>query len=516
MQIKRRNFIAALAGTAATGALARPGRSARAGDTAGFTFDTVKDQAVQLAKQPYDADPAALPDSLKALDYTHFRMINYRSSEALWQDAGLFRIEMFHRGFQYDRKVTIHTIESGEVREIDYSSSMFDFGQNNFPTNFERNLGFAGFRLHFPLNRPDYFDEFAVFQGASYYRLIGRGQQYGLSGRGLAIDTAGPQGEEFPAFTTFWIERPSPEATTIVIYALLDSKSTTGAYRFELSPDTETEMRVEAVLYPRLDIRKLGLAPLTSMFLHGKLGNRPFSDLRPEVHDSDGLALHTGNGEWVWRPLMNPRALRVSAFSDRNPRGFGLMQRETDFHQYEDVVEHYQRRPSLWIEPEGDWGKGAVELVEIPSDAEINDNMAAYWVPEQPVKAGVPVAFAYRARTLPGSVPLPPIGRTVGTRTGPAVPVDAARDDHKAALRFWLDFTGGDIPSLADSLPVQAIVTVSTGKVDDIVCQKLDPGVWRAAFTFTPDGKKDAEMRTFLKLRDRSLSETWTFRWTAE
>jgi len=516
MQIRRREFIAALAGTAASGAMALPGRSALAADSAGFTFDTVKDQAVQLAKQPYDGSSPPLPDSLKSLDYAHFRMIDFRSDQALWRDGGLFHIEMFHRGFQYDRKVTIHTIESGEVREIGYSPSMFDFGPNNFPTNFDQSMGFAGFRLHFPLNRPDYYDEFAVFQGASYFRLIGRGEQYGLSGRGLAIDTAGPQGEEFPAFTKFWIERPSAEASTVVIYALLDSKSTTGAYRFELTPDTETKMRVEAVLYPRLDIKKLGMAPLTSMFLHGKLGNRPFNDLRPEVHDSDGLALHTGSGEWVWRPLMNPRALRVSAFSDQSPKGFGLMQRETDFHQYEDVIEHYQRRPSLWIEPEGDWGKGAVELVEIPSDEEINDNMAAYWVPEQPVKAGVPVTFAYRATTLPGTVTMPPIGRTVGTRTGPVVPVDATKDDHKAALRFWLDFTGGDIPSLSDRLPVEAIVTVSTGKVDDIVCQKLEPEVWRAAFTFTPDGRKDTEMRAFLKLRDRSLSETWTFRWTAE
>ena len=513
--MRRRDFIATLAGTAAAGGLTRP---AFAADSAGFTFDTVKDQAVQLAKQPYDGSSPPLPDVLKSLDYSHFRMIDFRSDQALWTDGGLFRIELFHRGFQYDRKVTIHTIESGEVREIGYNPAMFDFGPNKFDTShFDPNMGFAGFRLHFPLNRPDYYDEFAVFQGASYFRLIGRGEQYGLSGRGLAIDTASPQGEEFPAFTKFWIERPAPDATTVVFYALLDSKSTTGAYRFELSPDTETRMRVEAVLYPRADIHKLGMAPLTSMFLHGKLGNRPFNDLRPEVHDSDGILLHNGTGEWVWRPLMNPKALRVSAFSDQNPKGFGLMQRETDFHQYEDVLEHYQRRPSLWVEPDGDWGKGSVELVEIPSDEEVNDNMAAYWVPEQPVKAGVPVAFAYRATTLPGATPLPAgSGRCVGTRTGPVVPVDAAKDDHKPALRFWLDFTGGDIPSLSERLPVEVIVTVSTGKVDDIVSQKLGNDVWRAAFTFTPDGKKDTEMRAFLKLRDKSLSETWTFRWTAE
>jgi glucans biosynthesis protein len=506
MPISRRSFIA----TAAATSLVPP---ALAQQTGGFSFETVKDKAADLARHPFTDDSPPLPAALKGLDYTHFRMINFRPEKALWRDGGLFQVQLFHRGFVYDRKVTIHTVENGQVSDIDYSPDLFDFRQNDLKTDFGPDLGFSGFRLHFPLNRGDYFDEFAVFQGASYFRLIGRGQQYGLSSRGLAIDTAGPQGEEFPFFREFWLERPQATTTWIVIYALLDSRSTTGAYKFVLLPDAETLARVEVALFPRADIKKLGMAPLTSMFWHGKPGNRPFNDLRPEVHDSDGLLLHTGNGEWLWRPLVNPRALQITRFADAGPKGFGLMQRERDFRAYQDLESNYQLRPSAWIEPDGDWARGGVELVEIPSDQEINDNIVAYWVPDAPVKAAEAVSFAYHLRLVTRDPQLPPTGRSTATRLAPLKPVDAGREDRHGPYRFWVDFGGGDIGTLGDGMPIEAVISTSSGKLDDVFCQK-DGDAWRAVFTFTPDGGNDADLRGFLSLRGAPLTETWTFHWS--
>jgi glucans biosynthesis protein len=511
MPITRRHFIA----TAATAALVLPHGAAWAQDAAPFTFDSVKDKAADLAKQPAQLDGDPLPQALRDLDYSHFRMINFRGDQALWRDGGLFQVQLFHRGFQFDRKVTINTIEDGKVTPIVYAPDQFEFRDSGLKPEFDGSLGYSGFRLHFPLNRGDYFDEFAVFQGASYFRLIGRGQTYGLSARGLAIDTAGPQGEEFPFFKEFWLERPAPNAASITIYALLDSKSTTGAYKITLTPEAETEARVEAELYPRMDIKKLGIAPLTSMFLHGKPGNRPFADVRPEVHDSDGLMLHNGGGEWLWRPLVDPRALLVTSFADRGPRGFGLMQRERDFFQYQDLESNYQLRPSAWIEPEGDWADGAIELVEIPSDEEINDNIASYWVPQTPVKGGESVKFAYKMTMLLHDQHLPPAGRATGTRTGPLKAVDVGRDERKGPHRFVVDFGAGHIPSLGERMPIEAVFTTSSGKIDDMVSQKLGANEWRAVFTFTPDGGNDADLRGFLSLHGAPLTETWTYHWAA-
>ena len=508
--IGRRTFIASLV----TAGIAMPRLPAFAAEPPSFGFQSVQDQAAALAKEPYRSDTAPLPPPLKNLDYAHFQMIRFRADRMLWRDSGLFRIEPIHRGFQYDRKVSINLIENGVVSEVGYDPTQFDFGQNTFATDFGPSFGFAGLRLCFPLNRPKDFDEFAVFLGASYFRIVGRGQQYGASARGLAIDTAGPQGEEFPIFTTFWLERPAPNATSITLYALLDSKSTTGAYQITFAPGTATRAHVAAVLYPRLDIKKLGLAPLTSMFLHGKPGNRPFLDLRPEVHDSDTIVLHSGTGEWLSRPLLNPRLLRVSSFSDRDTAGFGLAQRETAFRQYQDSVRHYERRPFLWVEPQGDWATGIVELVEIPSDDEINDNIVAYWVPQQVVKAGTSLAIAYRLTAMPGATPLPTAARCIGTHSGPAPPVDATKEPRNDDLVFWLDFSGGDLASLSDEMPVEPMITVSTGKVQGASCQKLDSGTWRASFVFTPEGRADSEMRAFLRLREDTLSETWTYRWS--
>ena len=297
---------------------------------------------------------------------------------ALWRNDRLpFQVEFFHRGFFFDKRVDIFEVDQGQARRIAYSPSMFSFGDLKSP-DANTDLGFAGFRLHYPINRPDYFDEFAVFLGATYFRAVAKGQGYGLSARGLAINTGDPKGEEFPAFTSFWIERPQPNATSIVVHALLESPSTTGAYRFTIRPGQETTFDVEPVLFPRTDIAQAGIAPLTSMFLFDANDRKNVDDYRSAVHDSDGLAIHNGRDERLWRQLNNPSDLQISSFGDTNPRGFGLMQRQKSFGAYEDLESHFERRPSLWVEPIGDWGEGEVRLVEIPTKEEFTTTLLGY------------------------------------------------------------------------------------------------------------------------------------------
>jgi len=479
-----------------------------------FSFETVQSIAAQLATTNYQDQSDQLPGELRDLDYDHYRAINYRHDKALWHDSGLFRMEFFHRGFIYATKVTINTVENGVATPVPYSADGFDYGDNHFNQPLPADLGFAGFRLHFPLNTSLKYDEVIVFQGASYFRVLGRDQQYGLSARGLAINTAEPEGEEFPIFTEFWVVKPAVDDTSITIYALLDSHSTTGAYRFVVTPDATTTVDIDAVLYPRLDIKKPGFAPLTSMYLHGKPEARPFADIRPEDHDSDGLQMCTGEGEWIWRQLLNPRQLRVSSFTDLHPKGFGLFQRDRNFADYQDLVDVQEKRPSFWIEPRDDWGAGAVQLVEIPSDDDVNDNMVAYWVPETPVKADQPVRVTYRLNAFLDSPEIPPTGRAIATWTGPVQAVDASRSPASSPELFEIDFTSDDIIGISDTLPVTPHVTPSAGTITNLVAQKLPTGAWRASFIFTAASKNDTELRAFLSLYGKPLTETWTYRWS--
>ena len=481
-----------------------------------FSFATVRQRALALSKRPHDATPDPLPDALSGLDYTRFRDISFRTDHALWQGGGLFRIQCFHRGFIYRRRVDLHLVEDGVAHEVAYSPQMFDFGKNKLDANFPADLGFSGFRLHFPFSDPKVFDEFAVFQGASYFRLRGSGQEYGLSARGLALNTAEPEGEEFPEFTAFWIERPAAGAAGITVYALLESPSVTGAYRFVLTPGSRTTAVIEAELFPRVDIKKTGFGALTSMYLHGKPLSRVFADARPEVHDSDGLLLHTGSGEWLWRPLLNTRGLRVSSFSDDHPRGFGLLQRERDLRAYEDMGAREEVRPNYYLTPKGNWGPGHVELVEIPTDGEWNDNMVAYWVSGSPLRAGVPASIAYTIAAYLDDPGLPATGRVLSTRLGPPAPVPLDKADPKGAQRFFVDFGAGEIAGLGANAPVEINVTCDRGAIKDVIGQRNGPDRWRAMFTFVAQGDQETNLRAYLSLHGRPLTETWLYRWTAE
>jgi glucans biosynthesis protein len=476
-----------------------------------FGFESVQHIAQARSNEPYRDHSSKLPDSLSKISYDDYRNIQFRGEQALWRHQSLFEVQFFHRGFAYDKRVNVTEVgDNGVLRAINYDPSQFEFGKGNPPKDLPADLGFAGLRVHYPLQSPEYKDELIAFLGASYFRLLGRDQNYGASARGLAINVATTGGEEFPYFTDFWLVRPAPEQRTMTIYAVLDSPSVTGAYRFEIRPGMTSTVEVTGTLYPRQAVEKLGLAPLTSMFLYGEDRPRPFDDYRPEVHDSDGLQLQTGGGEWLWRPLLNPRTLRVSSFSDEHPRGFGLAQRDRDFAHYQDEDAHYQRRSSYWIAPLGDWGKGTVELVEIPNDEDIHDNIVSYWIPSMHLQPHKAFNFSYLLSAYSSAPQLSPGARAVATRTS----VTRARGGD-TARRVMIDFAGGGLEQMEASQPIKPEISSHNGDIDNVSIQRLaENGVWRVTFRVLPKNSQAMDLRCYLTLYGEALTETWTYLWT--
>ncbi len=470
-----------------------------------FSNSTVRDMARALASKPFQAPDDKLPDSLKALTYDQYRSIRYRPDQALWhgQNRG-FEAQFFHLGFFYKNRVDIHQVIDGKSEPIPYRREDFTFGKGvgTWP---DQDMGFAGFRLHAPINRPDYYDEVCVFLGASYFRAVAKGEVYGLSARGLAIDTGEPKGEEFPFFKAFWLERPGVGATSIVVHALLDSKSAAGAYRFTIRPGETTIFDVEMTLFPRLDVAHGGVAPLTSMFFFGPNDRYDVEDFRPQVHDSDGLMMLNGRGEQLWRPLNNPKTLQVSAFADTNPRSFGLVQRDKNFADYQDLEAHLEKRPSLVVEPIGDWGEGEVVLFEIPTKEEIHDNIVAFWRPKDVLAAKSEHNFTYRLHWGPDIAKTEKLARF--TRSG-------LSEKGGDAKLFVLELAGERLKGL-DAKTVKGMVTADKGAVSDIVTQpNPETGGWRLSFTFDVKDQKAVELRAYLAEGDAAVSEIWIYRWT--
>jgi glucans biosynthesis protein len=481
---------------------------------AAVNLDLIERLARERADRPYVHGSDNLPERLASLGYDQYRDIRFRPAQALWRGQGLFEVQLFHRGFIYRDRVAIWEATPQGSRPVRYSSSLFTFGKSGAPANLPANLGFAGLRIHYPLHRPAYKDEIIVFLGASYFRVLGRNQGYGISARGLAVNTGLNRGEEFPRFTDFWLVRPAPSDRVLTIYALLDSESVTGAYRFVIRPSGTTRVEVTKTLFLRKRVAKLGIAPLTSMFLYGENpSGRRFDDFRPEVHDSDGLMARTGNDEWLWRPLLNPDRLRVSRLLDQDPKGFGLVQRDRDFTHYQDNEARYHARPSYWVEPHGTWGRGAVELVEIPSNEEIHDNIVAFWVAEKRAEIRQPLRYSYALSAFAQSHEWPPGGRAIATRVGNAA-VGGYRNFglDPRTRRFVVDFAGGDLNGLAATQPVVAQVSGSGATIDEVTVERVpETGAWRVAFRVLPRANESVDLRCFLTLYGESLTETWTY-----
>jgi glucans biosynthesis protein len=508
----RRSFVRGGSALLALAVAATRGSHALAQDAAPAPFkaEDVVHLAADLAAKPYQAPSQDLPDGYGDLSYPQYQDIRYRPEARIWAtEQTQFKLDLFHRGFIFKDPVKIAIVDGGKVNPIGFSPSLFEYGPLVKPPSHPEALDFSGFRVRAAINTPEVWDEFAVFQGASYFRAVGRNQLYGLSARGLSIDTAEPEGEEFPAFRRFWIERPAPDASTLVVYALLDSPSTTGAYRFAISPGAETMIDVDASIFPRQQIKKVGIAPLTSMFMFDAMNRGGFDDFRRAVHDSDGLQMLSGAGEWIWRPLANPRQLQVSLFGDKRPRGFGLMQRARQYADFEDLEAAYERRPSLWIEPLGDWGDGFVELVEIPTNSEINDNVVVYWRPKGAVPAGGPWRFAYRMRWT--DQVRPPVALLVASESHAGLSFDRKR------RLFVIDFeAAGDAAQAFSAANLKMDVTASKGAIVNSVIHSRQAGsALRVSFELDPGSEELSELRLRLMSGDKPVSETWLYRWMA-
>jgi periplasmic glucans biosynthesis protein len=499
-----------VAGAAAT----RPGSAAKATVRYKFDASTVIEMARRAATSEFVPRKLDGTPALQQLNYDQYRDIRFNADAGIWRNEQVpFRVEVLPAGFLFQSPVKVSTVEDGFATDIVGEPSMFSLGPHVEKLLANQTLALSGFRLRNRINSRSVWDEFAVFQGASYFRAVGRGEGYGMSARGLAIRTAHPMGEEFPLFSQFWIDRPAANASSVTVYALLDSQSTTGAYRFTITPGLETVMDVDVTLFPRAALDDIGIAPLTSMFLFDESERTRIDDFRDEVHDSDGLLMVLASGERVWRPLRNPTKLQVSSFTSEAPKAFGLIQRSRRASDYQDLEAHYELRPSVWIEPTSQWGAGAVQLVEIPSNSETNDNIVAFWRPHDTLPAGKPYHQSYRLRWTTQPKLTPALAKASSTRSGPSF-------DGKRRI-FVVEFTGTGGREI-EGLKLDA--GTSAGKLSNLLLQPnpLTKGV-RASFELDPGSADVVELRLRL-LRsdpsgnaggDRPVSETWLYRWTA-
>lgn len=517
----RRRFLAALSASVATTALftAKGASGQEAAKTDGdspFSYDSLTERMRSLSKEPYQK-PKPVEGVLANLDYDAYQMIRYRPDRSRWQEeAQMFRLQAFQPGWLFKEPVAIHEIVDGRVKPLGFSTADFEYDEGiaeKIPEDVKL-PGVAGFRLLSPLNRADRFDELIAFLGASYFRALGGGNVYGLSARGLAVNTGHSSAEEFPRFSEFWLERPAPGSDTVVIYAALTSPSVTGAYRFVLQPGETTTVDVTARLFLRNDIAQIGIAPITSMFLFGGSDPDEFDDFRSAVHDSEALVLNTRANETFYRPLNNPPRLSSSYLGAQDPASFGLVQRSRRFDDYLDAQAHYEKRPSLMVEPLGDWGKGTVRLVEIPSKLEGNDNIVAFWVPDGVTKAGHELEVMYRLHwgmNPPGGAH-PQRARVLRTRVGEGGV--AGVEGKNGRRKFVVDFGGGLLKGLPADAEVTPHVTVMNGTLTEVVLSRISgTETWRLVVEVESAAGSVAELKAHLSGYGRDLSETWLYQW---
>jgi glucans biosynthesis protein len=504
------------------------GRIARSAESAEVNLDYVAQRALKRAQQPFHSPRADLPKVLRQdnLDYNKYREIRFRRDHALWTEDDLpFRIEFFHPGYLYQEPVRVNEFTLTHVQPIRFVRDFFDYGDLHIQNQIPVNTGYAGFRILYPLNKTNQWDELGAFLGASYFRLLGKDQLYGQSARGLALDCGeSDRPEEFPIFTDWWLGKPHKNDDELRLFAILDSVSCTGAYEFLIHPGETTVADVNVVLYFRetntiyaaktnaQPVTTIGLAPLTSMFWFGKNSERKFDDYRPEVHDSDGLLMHMSNGESLWRPLDNPSFMRHQIFHAPDIRGFGLLQRERSFAAYQDSFNSYQREPSAWVEPKGNWGDGDLHLVELSADYEGLDNIVAFWGPKNKPMPLQPYRFAYILKWQMGAADVKlSENRVVSTRIG----IDPSCTDCRQII---IDFDGPKLDAILENSPPQAIVNCSANAVmlDSQVIRNSDLGTWRVILKWqTRSGNVDpVDFRCTLQKGTNILSETWTYQWS--
>jgi len=507
-------------GFAALSLLAGAARAAEEGDGAippmagPFDPELPVRIARALAQQPpREPEELAAGPLTEGMDYDTYYKIKFRDDHALWRDDGPYRVDLFHSGFYFRQPVRLFEVRDGQAAEIGFSPDAFDYPSDEIrQAAATLSHGIAGFRIMYAA---DWERDVLSFLGASYFRAVGGSKQFGASARGLAINTSSFGKEEFPRFTAFWLEKPVADSfgDPLVVHALLESDSVTGAYRFATVPGGDTVIDVRATLFARKDVADAGIAPLTSMYLYGENDQRMRAEYRPEIHDSDGLHVITGKGESIWRPLANPLRPFLNLFVDSSPRGFGLMQRDRTFDHYQDDGVYYEKRPDVWVEPEGDWGKGSVALIELPAHDESQDNIVAYWRPEGGLKAGEEREFRYRLHWgADAGTPERRVARVLATRTGLG---GHPGTENREGRKFIVDFAGGPLPMMAKGAGVTPEITVSRGTVGDVSAIRVEEiGGWRVMFDLKGvKGADPVQLRAYLRLGNRALSETWLYHW---
>jgi glucans biosynthesis protein len=511
--LQRRDLLKLTAGGLAAGIGSLAAASDEAGaqgqsspDPSPFGFTNVLEVARAFAKRPFQPASTDLPAPFNNLGYDQYVAIRARPETMVWASDNIgFAIEPLHRGFIFSAPMQIYLLEGGTPRQLTYNRAQFDFGALQVPQNLP-DLGFSGFRVLQPREGGGFADA-AIFQGASFFRAIARGQTLGATARGLTIRTGDPRGEEFPAFRAMWIEKPTPASNTLVIYALLDSESVTGAYRFTLRPGEATIIDTEATLIPRVAIDHFGLGAMSAAYLFGPVDRRRTDDVRPAVCEMNGLQMLTGRDEWIWRPVANRETLQVSSFVDDNPKGFGFLMRDRDFNSYQDDDQKWETRPSLWIEPIGDWGAGNVQLVEIPSESEINSNMVAYWRPAVPLAQEA--MFAYRQFWCWQPPAKPALAAVSASRGGRGAGGPKRR-------RFIVAFTGDFFADPQRTTGLKHVLSATPGSIS-ISRRYLYPDrkLCRVVFDIDPGSETYSEIRLLLDVGGKPVSETWLYRWTA-
>jgi periplasmic glucans biosynthesis protein len=479
-----------------------------------FDYARLKGIARARAAAPYAPTSNRLPPAVAALDWDHWQAIRFRDERSLWAGEGLhFQVRFAHLGFVLNKPVRMYEVADGTAREITFQAALYDYTYAGIsPASVPTNLGFGGFRI---LHHADWTRDVAAFQGASYFRATDGDLQYGMSQRGLAVNCGLPQPEEFPDFVAYYLERPKQGSSRLTVYGLLDSPSVAGAYRFVIDVADTLVMDIDSALYPRRTIERLGIAPATSMFLCAKNDRRVADDWRPEIHDSDGLQINNGVGEWIWRPLVNPATLHVNSYMDDSPRAFGLMQRERQFIEYQDDGAFYDKRPSVWIEPKSPWHRGAVMLVEIPTGDETMDNIVAFWTPEDKPQPGAELLYGYRLYWCRENPHGPNLAIVRATRTGIGGVIGQKRTHF--SWRFVVDFGGGDLEALAEQAHVMPVITASRGRIELASARRLVPlGEWRVMFdlALTDESPEPVNLRLLLSLDGQALSETWFYQYS--
>lgn len=499
---------------ASHGALAGSGGDVKVqfGALAPFSYDRLDAEARELALKPYEAPQIARPDILEAIDYDAYQKLNYRPELSLALDKEKkLPAQLFHLGRYFKEPVRIYLLEGNAAREVLYSPSLFEMPADHVAHGLPDNAGFAGYRIMSPSLKNDWL----AALGASYFRTSGPFDQYGLSARGLAIDTGLPTPEEFPRFSRYYLSLG--EGGALVVHGLLESPSVAGAYKMVMVRSTDQRgvhrivSEIEARLYARKDVKRLGVSPFSSMFWYGKHSPVKGADWRPQIHDSDGLAILTGVGERIWRPLNNPTWVTTSTFSDRDIRGFGLLQRDRDFTHYLDDGVFYERRPSVWVEPLDAWGEGALHLLEIPTGDEIHDNIALYWNPAEPFKAGDRRVFRYRLTWLDDIAFPESLAQAMSTYRGlGGIP---GQPRPKGVTKYVIDWHGPVFRGLDRSSGVEALISASRGQIGNVECHPVEtqPESWRTLFDLTVEGREPVDLRSCLRRNDTAISETWLF-----